>query len=271
MSALGALHGILGLSAMGVSGMSLGYSLTWLPTAMTWLPTASAFIQKYKLYFLAVGPVIAVVLSLVATLANSVAIATLFVVAAMDSYDTLLTGRGDMYTRKLSFWVLAFFWGMLTQVPYLGPFLRLFSTFVLGLCLVAGAEVLWMIQAPIHLSIVQAALHRQQPVQANAYPDRRPDNEAYGQAGAQPARPQHRQQLVDRDHSAEHFGEQEGQARTFETLPSVGTWYRPLIPSAGWQQVGRYHGAESISEQQGPARTFETLLSVGTWYSDTSF
>jgi len=77
------------------------------------------------------------------------ATALLWCFAAADSSDTLSRRAEDFYSRKLAFWVLAMLWEFVTQLPYIGVVLRLFTPFVFSIWLIAGDTVLRHLVLPV--------------------------------------------------------------------------------------------------------------------------
>jgi hypothetical protein len=72
----------------------------------------------------------------------------LWLAAATDSADTLTTRAEDLYTKKLSFWVMAMLWEALTKAPYFGLVLRLVTPISFALWLLCGDVVLRRLVLP---------------------------------------------------------------------------------------------------------------------------
>lgn len=68
--------------------------------------------------------------------------------AAMDTSSALLIVDENVYTRKLSFWVLARCWLGVTTAPYIGALLGLLTPFIFTFFLLAGDKILNTLMLP---------------------------------------------------------------------------------------------------------------------------
>eukprot|EP00928_Gymnodinium_smaydae_P061625 TRINITY_DN45666_c0_g1_i1.p1 TRINITY_DN45666_c0_g1~~TRINITY_DN45666_c0_g1_i1.p1 ORF type:complete len:658 (+),score=170.09 TRINITY_DN45666_c0_g1_i1:162-2135(+) len=126
-----------GLGAAAASSRSSWRMIRWLSS------------MGSKLWMLGIGAVVvAMVLAVLVwlfysavSLMSRILTLAVWVFAALDTADTLANHVEDFYSKKLSFWVLATFWGAIASMPYTGAVLRIFTPVAFSLWLVAGEVV----------------------------------------------------------------------------------------------------------------------------------
>lgn len=134
-----------GLTSSGISPMGGLRIVRWI----------SSLTKRLWVVCIALAGLAVVVLALIrlfyraVSVVSGVATLMLWLCAASDSADTLARYAEDMYSKKLSFWVLAMLWEALTALPLAGVLLRLFTPFAFSVWLLAGEMVMRRLVLPV--------------------------------------------------------------------------------------------------------------------------